>query len=97
MQIDIYYTSICGLCTQALETLRSKNLSFTAHAVEWNHSEGRFIRTPTVEELYRRCNQEVDFVPHIFINTTHIAGWKELEPLVTSGAFDKMIAAGHTL
>lgn len=90
--IDIYYASICGLCTKAIEFLRGRGLTFTAHAVEWDGHNDRFVDSPNVREMYRRCGEPVDFVPQIFIGGTHIKGWRQLEPLIQSGEIDRILA-----
>jgi len=89
--IDIYYASICGLCTKAVEFLRSRNLTFTAYAVEWDGEEEEFVDSINVREMYRRCGEKVDFVPQIFIGDTHIPGWRQLEPMIESGEIDEVL------
>ncbi len=92
--IDIYYAHVCGLCTEALNFLRSRNLNFSAHAVEWDSEAQRFVDSQTVRAMYARCGEEVDFVPQIFIGEAHIKGWRCLEPMIASGEFDRLLAGG---
>ena len=91
MKIDVYYTRICGLCTKALEFMRSRNATFTAYAVEWDGENDRFVDSPNVRQMHERCGEEVDFVPQIFIGDTHIKGWRKLEPMIESGEIDALI------
>jgi glutaredoxin len=91
IKIDIYYSSVCGLCTKAIEYFKSRGLTFTAYAVEWDAKDDKFVETENSTEMYRRCNGVVDFVPQIFIGETHVKGWMKLEPMIKSGEFDKLI------
>jgi len=91
VKIDIYYASVCGLCTKAIEFFRSQGLTFTAYAVQWDGEKDQFVESENSAEMYRRCKGEVDFVPQIFVGDTHIKGWKKLEPMIKSGEFDKLI------
>jgi glutaredoxin len=91
VKIEIYYASVCGLCTKAIEFFRSQGLTFTAHAVEWDGEKDRFVESENSAEMYKRCKEEVDFVPQIFIGDTHIKGWRKLEPMIKSGEFNKLI------
>ena len=90
-EITIYYASVCGLCTKAIEFLRSRNLDFHAKPVVWDNQADAFTDTPNAREMMTRCNATVDFVPQIFIGQTHIAGWRKLEPMIASGAFDRLL------
>lgn len=89
--IEIYYCSICGLCTKAIDFFRSRNLDFHAYAVEWDKETERFVDSENTREMYRLCGEEVDFVPQMFIDGTHIAGWRKLEPMIESGEVDRLI------
>jgi glutaredoxin len=91
LRIDIYYASLCGLCTKAIEFFRSQNVDFTAYAVEWDPELDRFVDSDNVKQMYQRCQEEVDFVPQIFINTVHIKGWRTLEPMIESGEIDQLL------
>ncbi len=90
-KIDIYYAPVCTLCTQAIEYFRSQGLSFTAHAVEWDETADAFTDTPVSQEMHTRCGQTVDFVPQIFIDNTHIPGWRKLEPMIESGEIETLL------
>jgi len=86
--IEIYYADICGLCHKAMHYFRSRNLAFTAHEVHWDG--GKFVDSPASREMARRCGP-VDFVPQIFVNGHHVAGWRKLEPMIQSGEFDRLL------
>ena len=88
---DIYYASICGLCTKAMDFLRSRNVTFKAYAVEWDGEMEELVDSANVREMYRRCAKKVDFVPQIFIGDTHISGWGQLEPMIESGEIDEVL------
>jgi glutaredoxin len=87
--IEIYYAEICGLCHKALDFFRSRGLSFQAREVFWK--DDAFVDTDVAREMFRRCGGTVDFVPQIFINGHHVAGWRKLEPMIASGEFDRLL------
>jgi glutaredoxin len=91
MTIDIYYCRICGLCTEAINFFRSRGVTFTAHAVEWDDAKEEFADSETTRAMYKRCGEKVEFVPQMFIGNTHIAGWKKLKPMIESGEIDRLI------
>ena len=41
-------------------------------------------------EMVARIGEQ-EFVPQIFINGTHIAGWRKLEPMIADGSFDRLL------
>jgi len=88
--IEIYYADICGLCHKAMDYFRSRKLEFVAHEVHWGGD--KFVDSAASREMARRCGP-VDFVPQIFVNGHHIAGWRKLEPMIQSGEFDRLLAA----
>ena len=90
-KVDIYYARVCGLCTKALEFFRSRGVTFTAYAVEWDAEAERFVDSGNTRSMYRRCGGEVDFVPQMFIGDVHIKGWKTLEPMIESGEVDALV------
>lgn len=92
-EIVIYYASVCGLCTKAIDFLRSRNLAFHAKPVVWDAAADAFVDTPVSREMFDRCGGKVDFVPQIFIGDQHIAGWRKLEPMIASGDFDQRLLA----
>lgn len=90
-EIEVFYCNVCGLCTKALDLLRSRNLDFHAYAVTWDKDADAFTDSPNTREMFRRCGDDVDFVPQFFINGIHVAGWRKLEPMIQSGEFDRML------
>jgi len=91
--IEIYYAQVCGLCHKAMDFFRSRKLPFTAIEVFYDAAKDDWVPGPEVDEMKRRAG-DVDFVPQIFINgTTHIAGWRKLEPMIASGEFDKLMSS----
>ena len=90
--IDIYYARVCGLCTKALEFFRERGATFTAYALDWDGENERFVDSVNTREMYRRCGEEVDFVPQMFIGNTHVRGWRQLEPMIESGEIDALVS-----
>jgi glutaredoxin len=91
VSVDIYYASVCGLCTKAIEFFRSRGVTFTAYAVEWDGEKDAFIDSANTREMYKRCGERVDFVPQMFIGDEHIKGWRKLEPMIESGEIDRLL------
>jgi glutaredoxin len=89
--VDIYYARVCGLCTKALDFFRGRGITFTAYAVEWDGKKEAFIDSDNTRDMYKRCGEEVDFVPQIFIGDRHIKGWRKLEPMIQSGEIDRLV------
>jgi glutaredoxin len=89
--IDIYYSSVCGLCTKAIEYFHSRGVTFTAYAIEYDATADAFVDSENTRTMYKRCGEEVEFVPQIFIGGQYIGGWRKLEPLIESGKIDTLI------
>lgn len=89
--VDIYYARVCGLCDKAIEFFCSRGVTFTAYAVEYDAAKDEFVDSENTRNMYLRCGGKVDFVPQMFIGTTHIAGWRKLEPMIKSGEIDHLI------
>ena len=89
--VEIYYARVCGLCTKALEFLRTRGVTFTAYAVEWDGEKEVFVDSDNTRKMYERCGGRVNFVPQIFIGDQHVKGWRELEPMIESGGIDTLI------
>jgi glutaredoxin len=89
--VEIYYASICSLCTKAIEFFRSRGVTFTAYSVGFDREKDCFIDSPNTAEMFRRCGKKVDFVPQIFIGDRHIPGWRALEPMIASGEIDSLL------
>lgn len=88
--ITIYYASICGLCHKAIEFFISRGLDFDARCIGYDKETDAWLPSANLDELEQRIGS-FDFVPQIFINGTHIAGWKKLEPMIESGDFDQLL------
>jgi glutaredoxin len=91
IHVEIYYARVCGLCTKALDFFRSRGVTFTAYAVEWDGEKEEFVDSDNTREMHKRCGEKVDFVPQMFIGDVHIKGWKKLEPMIESGEIDRTI------
>ncbi len=89
--VEIFYAEICGLCHKALAFFRERGVPVSAYEVEWDGE--RFVDGEHARELRRRCG-DVDFVPQIFIDGRHIAGWRRLEPMIESGEIDLWLEGG---
>jgi glutaredoxin-related protein len=76
-----------------MDFFRSRELEFTAYEVEWDAEADAFVDGENTRAMMRRCGEDMDFVPQIFINGTHIAGWRTLEPMIESGALDALVEA----
>lgn len=90
-KIEIFYAEICGLCHKAMDFFRSRNLPIEKFEVHWDNAADAFVDSENTREMYRRCGMTVDFVPQIFVNGHHIAGWRKLEPMIASGEFEKLL------
>ena len=73
-KVEIYYSEVCGLCTKAIDFLRSRGVTFTARAVKWDAEKDEFADSANTREMVKRCGEKVDFVPQIFIGDIHIKG-----------------------
>ncbi len=89
--LEIYFADVCTLCHKAMDYFRSRDLAFTAYEVGYDEAKDEWIPSEHVEDMIRRSGP-VDFVPQIFVNGTHIPGWKKLEPMIESGEFDQLLA-----
>jgi glutaredoxin len=74
-----------------MDAFRERGLDFDAYEVGYDADADDWVPGPTVDEMKRRAG-DVDFVPQIFVNGHHIAGWKKLEPMKESGEFDRLLA-----
>ena len=90
MKVDVYYAEICGLCHKALDFFRAQDVELTTYEVHWDGE--RFVDSPNAIAMRERCG-EVDFVPQIFIGNRHIAGWRQLEPMIESGEIHRLLEA----
>jgi glutaredoxin len=90
-KIEIYYAQMCSLCHEAMDYFRSRGLPFTSYELTWK-GDG-WQDSESARELARRCGP-VDFVPQIFINGRHIAGWRTLSELIRDGRIDELLVEG---
>ncbi len=88
-EIEVFYAEICGLCHKTMDYLRSRNLPFRAREVKWGGEA--FVDSENARDMFKKCGGAVDFVPQIFVNGHHIAGWRKLEPMIKSGEFDRLL------
>ena len=90
--IEIYYSRVCGLCTEAILYFHQRGVTFTALAIEYDEVADEFVDSNHTREMYRRCGEKVEFVPQIFIGDRHIGGWRRLEPLIESGEIELLLS-----
>ncbi|MDF7825893.1 glutaredoxin domain-containing protein [Pontiellaceae bacterium B12227] len=93
-EVHIYYSKVCGLCTEAIDFLHKRGITFTAYAIEYDAAKDEFVDSDYTQEMYRRCGGPVEFVPQIFIGGHHIGGWRKMEPLIQSGEIDTLLPEG---
>lgn len=89
--VKIFYAEMCGLCHKAMDYFRENGIDFDAFEVQWERDGWK--DTSNAREMQRLCG-ETDFVPQIIVNGKHIAGWKNLEPMLESGEFAKLLERG---
>ena len=95
-KIDIYYSKICDLCSEAIDFFHKHGTTFTAIAIEYDSHSNMFIDSDHTREMYRRCGEEVEFVPQIFIGKHHVGGWRKMETLIRSGKLEQLLAESRT-
>ena len=93
-RIDIYFNKDCGACTKAIDFLHHRGVDFHAYTVEYDAKADMFVDSENTREMYRRCGEEIDFVPQTFVGDTHIPGWMKLGPMTENGEFDALLKAG---
>lgn len=93
-RIDVYYSKVCGLCTEAIHYFHKRGVTFTAIAIEYDAEADEFVDSPHTREMYERCGEQVEFVPQIFIGNHHVGGWRKMEPLIESGEIDQLLPEG---
>lgn len=89
--IVIYYASVCGLCHKAMDFFVERGLDFDARCIGYGKETDQWLASENLTELEAQIGS-FDFVPQMFINGTHVAGWRALEPMIASGEFDRMLA-----
>ena len=88
-QIDIYTTRYCPYCQAAKRLLSRKGAAFTEIDVSGD-PEGR-------SEMAARANGRMT-VPQIFVGSTHVGGYDDLDALDRAGKLDALLgpSAAHT-
>ena len=81
--VELYTTELCGFCHAAKRLLTSKGVSFSE--VNLNAQPERRA------EMMQRANGGRT-VPQIFIGTTHVGGFDELNALNRAGKRDALLA-----
>lgn len=82
-RVEIFYAQMCGLCHKAMDYFRDNGIPFDAYELTWGGDA--FVDSEHTRDLYRRLGGDVDYVPQIFIDGKHIAGWKTLSAMIESG------------
>ncbi len=82
-KITIYTTDYCPYCHKAKAVLKNKGLTFEEIDISNNEEEMR-ARLEDITGGYRT-------VPQIFVGTTRVGGFDDLEEQVKSGEFEKII------
>ena len=90
-KIDIYFNRDCGACTKAIDFLHHRGLDFHAYSVEYDPEADKFIDSENTREMYRRCGEDITFVPQVFVGDAHIEGWMKLGPMTENGEFDSLL------
>jgi glutaredoxin len=88
--ITIFYADTCPLCHNALKYFRGRGLDVDAREVFWDEGVQEFVDSENTREMCRRAGK-TDFVPQIFIDGRHIAGWRKLEPMIESGEIESYL------
>lgn len=88
--VEIYYASTCGLCLEAMAFFKSRGLDFDARCIGYDRETDAWMPSENLRELEARIGA-FDFVPQLFVNGTHVAGWKKLERMIESGEFDRLL------
>jgi glutaredoxin len=80
---------MCDLCHKAMDYFRERGIPVDAYELKWK-GDG-WEDSENARELKRRCGEDVDFVPQIFIDGRHIPGWKTLSELIETGKIEAWI------
>lgn len=94
MHVEIYFSKVCKLCTEAIHYFHKRGESFTAYAIDYDKEADEFVDSENTRAMYERCGEKVEFVPQIFIKGKHIGGWRKLEPMIESGEVDQLLKQG---
>ena len=82
-KITIYSADYCGYCQRAKDLLDTLDLKYDEHNLE---DEG-------VLEDFRVLGEDLNVhtIPQIFIDSTHVGGFDDLNQLVQSGGLWKLL------
>ena len=89
--IEIFFSQMCGLCHEAMDFFRARGLEFEAFEVQWQGEE--LADSEHARDLKRRV-PDVSFVPQIFVDGRHIAGYRSLEELIRTGEIEEILGKG---
>ena len=82
--VEIYTSPLCGFCHAAKRLLTHKGVTF---------AEVDIARNPDRRaEMMQRANGR-HTVPQIFVGTTHVGGYDDLNALERAGKLDALLAA----
>ena len=87
-KIEIFYSQMCGLCHEAMDFFKGRDLPFDSFEVQWRGED--LVDSEHARELKRRV-PDVSFVPQIFIDGRHIAGYRTLEELIRTGEIEEIL------
>lgn len=80
---------MCGLCHEAMDFFRGKEIAFESFEVFWK--DGELVDDDNGRELKRRIG-DVEFVPQVFIDGKSIGGWKNISKLIETGEIEEILA-----
>ncbi len=91
IQVEVYYSDMCGLCHVAMDYLTENNIPFDKYKLKWDATTGNWEDSAESRRLFNRCGEKVEFVPQFFIGDRWVSGWRELEPMIKSGELDRLL------
>lgn len=47
--------------------------------------------TSRAREMMQRCGETIEFVVGVFVGNTHLVGWRKLEFMIATAAFDQLL------
>ena len=90
-KIEIFFSQMCGLCHEAMDFFRERELPFESYEVHWKGED--LLDSENAQELKRRV-PNVEFVPQIFIDGHHIEGYRSLHELIKTGEIESILSNG---
>lgn len=88
-KVEIFSAPMCSLCHEAMHWFEEQGIPYKAYELEWEG--GGFVDSPAARDLRQRVG-DVEFVPQIFINGRHIAGWRSMSELIRTGEIKDILA-----